>query len=261
MTTVANVLMEIPQLLTLQRILVIEKDRAMQAKLQQLFESEGYGVEVATTVVECQTLLCNLPPPSLLVLDVRLADAVCTRRLLKGIRPLPIPIIVLGASSSVMERVRFLELGADDYVVKPFNGRELLARVRAAIRRSQGHHADVFTFGEVQVDFRKMEVRRQGALVPLTAQEFKVIKFMIQHSERVLSREELLNEVWGYRNYPTTRTVDNHILKLRQKLERQPSDPVHFLTVHCVGYKFSPYSDGPSDNKAIMSTNPVLKIT
>lgn len=243
MTAVANVLAETSQLPPLQRILVIENDEAVQAKLQQLFESDGYLVEIANPGVGVQTLLRGAPP-SLLVLDLHTADAP-PRRLFEEIRFVSpyIPIIVLGASASVMERVLFLELGADDYVVKPVNGRELLARVRAAMRRSQNRYADIFTFADVQVDFRKMEVWRQGALVPFTALEFKVLKFMIQHSGRVLTREELLNKVWGYRNYPTTRTVDNHILRLRQKLERRSADPVHFVTVRCVGYMFVPHSD------------------
>ena len=240
MTSAATALMEIPKLLPLRRILVIENDRRIQAKLQQLFESEGYGVETVNREAEGIERSRNAPP-SVFVLDLQMVEN-SPRRLFEQIRrdnP-SVPIIVLGASSSVMERVLFLELGADDYVVKPFNGRELLARVRAAMRRAQGHGADVFTFGDVHVDFRRMEVRRQGTLVPFTAQEFKVLKFMIHNPERVISREELLNEVWGYQNYPTTRTVDNHILRLRQKLEPRPSYPVHFLTVHCIGYKFVP---------------------
>lgn len=245
MNTLATALMETPQLLPLQRILVIEKDMAMQAKLQQLFECEGYGVEIANRAVEGRTLLRNAPP-SVLVLGVQMAEA-SPRRLLEELRSANpyVPIIVLGASRSMMERVLFLELGADDYVLTPFNGSELLARVRAAMRRSESHCGDVFAFSDVQVDFRKMEIRRQGAQVPITAQEFKLLKFMTRNAERVISREELLNEVWGYHNYPTTRTVDNHILRLRQKLEPHPSDPVHFLTVHCVGYKFVPQRATP----------------
>ena len=99
---------------------------------------------------------------------------------------------------------------------------------------------DLFLFDDVTVSFSKMEVARHGEFVPFTAQEFKTLKFMLQNAERVLSRKELLTRVWGYQNYPTTRTVDNHILKLRQKLEREPSSPVHFLTVHSAGYKFAP---------------------
>ena len=240
MTTLANSLAGVSQPLPLQQILVIEKDKAIQAELQQLFESEGYAVETASSVLDGQSQWRSAPP-SLLLVDAQMAD-ISPRGRFEQIRLTnpDIPIIVLGASSSVMERVLFLELGADDFVVKPFHERELLARVRAAIRRPQVRCAEVLTFGGVRVDFLKMEVRCQGELVPLTAQEFKVLRFMTQNPERVISREELLNEAWGYHNYPTTRTVDNHILKLRQKLEPRPSDPVHFLTVYCVGYKFVP---------------------
>ena len=142
-----------------------------------------------------------------------------------------VPIIVLSAASDVIDKVLLLELGADDYVTKPFSPRELLARVRAALRRTgRPWDRDV----HLRWDFRgftKMEVMRDGQSVVLTAQEFKTLKFLIQNAERVVSRDELLNEVWGYQNYPSTRTVDNHILKLRQKLEKDPANPVHFRTV------------------------------
>jgi DNA-binding response OmpR family regulator len=135
--------------------------------------------------------------------------------------------------------VLLLELGADDYVTKPFSPRELLARVRAALRRTVRAGTDeVVTFGGISVDFTKMDVTRDSQPVGLTAQEFKTLKFFVQNAERVIGRDELLNEVWGYQNYPSTRTVDNHILKLRQKLEKDPSNPVHFRTVHGMGYKF-----------------------
>jgi DNA-binding response OmpR family regulator len=146
---------------------------------------------------------------------------------------------VLSAASDVSDKVLLLELGADDYVTKPFSPRELLARVRAALRRTvRTATGDVVTFDGIFVDFTKMEVNRNGELVVLTAQEFKTLKFLIQNAERVISRDELLNEVWGYQNYPSTRTVDNHILKLRQKLEKDPTNPTHFRTVHGMGYKF-----------------------
>jgi DNA-binding response OmpR family regulator len=147
---------------------------------------------------------------------------------------------VLSAASDVSDKVLLLELGADDYVTKPFSPRELLARVRAALRRRtvRPPSADTALFDGVAVDFVKMEVARDGESVVLTAQEFKTLKFLVQNADRVISRDELLNEVWGYHNYPTTRTVDNHILKLRQKLERDPANPTHFRTIHGMGYKF-----------------------
>jgi DNA-binding response OmpR family regulator len=150
-----------------------------------------------------------------------------------------LPIIVLSATSDVSDKVLLLELGADDYVTKPFSPRELLARVRAALRRStRSGTGDAVAFDGISVDFTKMEVIREGQSVALTAQEFKTLKFLVQNAERVITRDELLNEVWGYQNYPSTRTVDNHILKLRQKLEKDPANPVHFRTVHGIGYKF-----------------------
>jgi DNA-binding response OmpR family regulator len=152
-----------------------------------------------------------------------------------------LPVIVLSAASDVADKVLLLELGADDYVTKPFSPRELLARVRAALRRTaRTGSSDVIAFDGISADFNKMEVTRNGETVQLTAQEFKTLKFMAQNAERMISRDELLNEVWGYQNYPSTRTVDNHILKLRQKLEKDPGNPVHFRTVHGMGYKFVP---------------------
>ncbi len=151
-----------------------------------------------------------------------------------------VPILVLSAASDVVDKVLLLELGADDYVTKPFSPRELLARVRAAIRRlnKASDKNDVFSFGDVEVNFSKMELHRQGQIIPMTPQEFKMLRFFLNNEERVVSRNELLNEVWGYHNYPTTRTVDTHMLRLRQKLEKDPGDPIHFRTVHGTGYKF-----------------------
>jgi DNA-binding response OmpR family regulator len=152
-----------------------------------------------------------------------------------------IPVIILSAASDVTDKVLLLELGADDYVTKPFSPRELLARVRAAVRRSiRPVSGDLLAFGDVAVDFTKMEALREGLPVALTPQEFKMLRFMANNPERVVSREQLLNEVWGYQNYPSTRTVDNHVLRLRQKLEKDPANPVHFRTVHGAGYKFIP---------------------
>ncbi len=231
-----------PVSVTGDKILIIEDDRAVQKALRRLFEGEGFAVEVAGNGAEGLELF-RAAPPSVLVLDLSLPGTpgqdVC--REINQAAP-NLPIIILSARTEVMDKVLLLELGAHDYVTKPFSPRELLARVRTAMRRRAiaAPIADSFSFDDVKVDFTKMELRRDGVLVPMTSQEFKVLKFMIQNAERVLSREELLNQVWGYRNYPSTRTVDNHILRLRQKLEKDSANPLHFRTVHSAGYKFVP---------------------
>src|SRR5208283_1990887 len=226
-----------------ERILVIEDDRAVQKALKRLFEGEGFAVDIAGNGAAGLELF-RTAPPAVLVLDLSLPGTpgqdVC--REISQAAP-SLPIIILSARTEVMDKVLLLELGACDYVTKPFSPRELLARVRTAMRRSQSIRtplSQTFEFGDVKVDFTKMELWRDAELVQLTSQEFKVLKFMIQNAERVLSREELLNHVWGYRNYPSTRTVDNHILRLRQKLEKDPVNPLHFRTVHSSGYKFVP---------------------
>jgi DNA-binding response OmpR family regulator len=161
-----------------------------------------------------------------------------------------LPIIVLSAKTDVSDKVLLLELGADDYVTKPFSPRELLARVRRAMRRVGASPAgNVYTFGDVTVNFSKMEVTRSGEPLYLTPHEFKALKFFAQNPGRVISRDELLNEVWGYQNYPSTRTVDNHILRLRQKLEKDPAFPMHFKTVHGAGYKFVPQASTPTADR------------
>lgn len=225
-----------------EKILVIEDDRAVQKALRRLFEGEGFTVEVAGNGAEGLEMF-RAAAPSVLVLDLSLPGVpgqdIC--REINQVAP-SLPIIILSARTEVMDKVLLLELGAHDYVTKPFSPRELLARVRTAMRRraTQPPLAATFSFSDVKVDFTKMELRRDGVLVPMTSQEFKVLKFMIQNAERVLSREELLNQVWGYKNYPSTRTVDNHILRLRQKLEKDSANPLHFRTVHSAGYKFVP---------------------
>jgi DNA-binding response OmpR family regulator len=181
--------------------------------------------------------------PSAVVLDLVLPNIfgrdLC--KIMKAEQP-GVPVIVVSAISEVADKVLLLELGADDYVTKPFSPRELMARVQAALRRPQKQAVTTatYTFGDCEIDFAKMSARRAGKPITLTAHEFKLLKYFVEHAERVLSREELLNEVWGYNSYPTTRTVDNQILKLRQKLEQDLADPRYLQTVYGAGYKFVP---------------------
>jgi DNA-binding response OmpR family regulator len=221
-------------------ILLVEDDRAVQRALRRMFESERFVVQAVSDGLQAIKVFRSFMP-AVVILDLRLPGVsgreVC--RQMKSEAP-ACPIIVLSAMADVADKVLLLELGADDYVTKPFSPRELLARVHVAMRRAArpAKNTDVYSFEDVWIDFTKMELTRGAKPIPLTAQEFKVLKFLTQNTDRVISREELLNEVWGYQNYPSTRTVDNHILRLRQKLERNPEFPAHFRTVHKVGYKF-----------------------
>ena len=231
----------VPPTLPSGRILVVEDDPAVQKALKRLFEAEGYMVELQSNG-QAAIESFQAAPPAVIILDLRLpklsGSDVC--KTIKALAPTT-PIVVLSATSDVSDKVLLLELGADDYVTKPFSPRELLARVRAALRHaSRTANVSRIVFDGITIDLRKMEVQRDGKVVVLTAQEFKTLQFLVQNADRVISRDELLNEVWGYQNYPSTRTVDNHILKLRQKLERDPGSPVHFRTVHGMGYKFVP---------------------
>jgi DNA-binding response OmpR family regulator len=220
-------------------ILVIEDDTRIQKALHRLFASEGYevkGISDGSHGLEA----FSSETPDAVILDLML-PGVSGRELCRAMKQASpdTPVIILSAITEVADKVLLLELGADDYVTKPFSPRELLARVQAAMRRTKRTRATPSVyFGDVQVDFAKMQVTRSGKRITLTAHEFKLLRFFLDNPERVLTREELLNDVWGYNFYPTTRTVDNQILKLRQKLETDPANPVHFCTVHGVGYKF-----------------------
>ena len=223
----------------MEHILVIEDDPKVQRAMSRLFEPEGFSVEIACDGRRGVKAFSE-HEPRVVLLDLRMPgmSGKDTCQEIKHLSP-AVPIIVVSAASDEMDKVLLLELGADDYVTKPFSPRELLARTRAAIRRaSRAPAVETFSFADVVVDFTRMQVMRGGQSLGATAQEFKLLKFMIENRERVISRDELLNEVWGYQDYPSTRTIDNHILKLRQKLERDPANPTHFLTVHGIGYRF-----------------------
>jgi len=228
---------------TTDRIALVGRDRALQRILRRLFSLEGYEVDVIPEGVTCLEML-HQRLPSAVILDLpHPGSSGCDLcREIANLVP-DLPLVILSASSKVADKVLLLEMGADDYVTLPFSPRELIARFRALIRRasrSSPEDADVYFFADVTVDFYKTEITRGGEKVAVTPKEFKTLKFMAKNAQRVISRDELLNEVWGYQHYPSTRTVDNHMLRLRQKLEGDPSHPLHFLTVHGRGYKFLP---------------------
>ncbi|HEX4022422.1 MAG TPA: response regulator transcription factor [Acidobacteriaceae bacterium] len=232
---------EILPAVSLGSILIIEDDPRMQKVLRRIFTDERYTAIVAG---DGQTGLdmFRREQPLAVILDLILPN-ISGRELCQTFKGLSAetPIIVLSAITEVADKVLLLELGADDYVTKPFSPRELTARVQAAIRRQRKPvQPTIYRFGDCEVDFKKMTVRRSGKPVVLTAHEFKLLKFFTENAERVLTRDVLLNEVWGYNFYPTTRTVDNQILKLRQKLEPDPANPKHLLTIYGAGYKFVP---------------------
>ncbi|NYF77805.1 response regulator transcription factor [Granulicella arctica] len=227
-------------------IVVIEDDVRIQKTLTRLFEGEHYEVHIlhdGTTAKEAT----REPGVEAVVLDLMLPK-ISGREICRSIKEQQpnLPVVILSAVSEVADKVLLLELGADDYMTKPFSPRELLARVQAAIRRCSRMNAmstkPTFLkgFGDVSVDVEQMEVMRGGRPVTLTAQEFKLLRYLLENPMRVISRQQLLTEVWGYESYPTTRTVDNQILKLRQKLEPNPTEPRYLRTIHGAGYKFVP---------------------
>ena len=236
-----NPAIQAPTSASLGTILIIEDDPRMQKVLHRIFTSEHYAVAVAGDgSVGLQ--LFRSEKPVAVVLDLIL-PGISGRELCQTFKGISneTPVIILSAISEVVDKVLLLEIGADDYVTKPYSPRELLARVQAAIRRQRRPvTATTFRFGHCEIDFKSMTARKNGSPVILTAHEFKLLKYFTQNIDRVLTRDVLLNEVWGYNAYPTTRTVDNQILKLRQKLEPNPANPKHLLTIYGAGYKFVP---------------------
>jgi two-component system response regulator VicR len=227
-------------------VLAIEDDPAILRGLSDNLRFEGYDVITATDG-ETGYHLQRERKPDLILLDLMLPRMsgfeFCRKLRGEGIQT---PVLMLTARSEEPDRVLGLDLGADDYVTKPFSVRELMARVRALLRRSQpgpdGTPAlpDDLRFGEAEIDFRSYEARLGGKPVEMTRKEFAVLRFLSSRAGQVVTRDDLLNEVWGYESYPSSRTVDNHVAGLRAKLERDASQPEHIKTVHGVGYKFVP---------------------
>ncbi|HUP63363.1 MAG TPA: response regulator transcription factor [Thermoanaerobaculia bacterium] len=223
------------------RILVVEDDPAMSVALRDGFEFEKYGVEMAADG-EDGLRLAMRGDHDLIVLDVMLPKKsgldVCKELRRNGSKT---PVIMLTARGQEIDKIVGLKLGADDYVTKPFSFMELLARVEAVLRRVNRTAAgDEYAFGDVKLDFRTYQATKTGDALELTPREFRILRYFIDHAEEVVSREALLNHVWGYDSSAFTRTVDTHMARLRQKIEHVPSEPRHLLTVHRVGYRFVP---------------------
>jgi DNA-binding response OmpR family regulator len=223
------------------KILVIEDDPAILRGIADNLRFEGYDVVTAQDG-ETGGRLQKTHRPDLIVLDLmlpRLGGLDLCRRLRKeGIQT---PILMLTAKSEEADRVVGLDTGADDYVTKPFSVKELMARIRALLRRAQPE-ADLpgtLRFGDVEIDFLRYEARKKGKPVEMTRKEFAILRLLASRAGEAVTRDDLLNEVWGYEVYPVSRTVDNHVAGLRAKLEINPSNPVHIRTIHGVGYKFS----------------------
>ena len=222
------------------KILIVEDEPNMVSGLRDNFEFEGYQVITAPDgVAGLERALSE--SPDLVVLDVMMPRMsgldVCKQ--LKAKQP-GIPIIMLTARGQEVDKVVGLELGADDYVTKPFSIRELLARVKAVLRRAGGlpKNRTTYQFGDVEVNLRSCQVSRRGKPLEFSSKEFELLKYFLSHSGEAITRDRLLEEVWGYDRFPTTRTVDAHIVRLRQKIEPKPEEPHFILTVHGVGYKF-----------------------
>jgi len=223
------------------KIAVIEDDEVILRGLLDNLKFENYQPLPARDAEAGYTLIRDRAP-DLIILDVMLPRMngydLCRKLRQEGI---VIPILMLTARGEEIDRVMGLDLGADDYVVKPFLLSELMARVRALLRRGRALAAlpDKLRLNDVDIDFQRYEARKSGCLLQLTRKEFGVLRLLAARRGEVLTRDELLNEVWGYDKYPTTRTVDNHIASLRLKLERNPEQPRHLLTVHGVGYRLA----------------------
>jgi len=221
----------------MQTILVIDDDESLRDTICVMLEQEGFipvSVGDGKNGFEKAVLL----RPQLILVDLRLPGMggaeICKRLRANGITT---PIIVLSAVNQEIDKVLLLEMGADDYVVKPFGSRELLARIRALLRRTTSD-TKVLHFGDVEVDIDRRNTLRGGREVKLTPAEYNLLLFFLRNHDRALTRDAILNSVWGYESYPNSRTVDAHVVRLRQKLEPDPSVPRHFLTVHGVGYRF-----------------------
>ncbi|HEX6973861.1 MAG TPA: response regulator transcription factor [Vicinamibacterales bacterium] len=225
----------------MKRLLLVEDEPGLVLTLSDRLAREGYAIETSADGES------GLERAAGEAFDLVLLDVMLPRLngfdVLKELRRRGVetPVIMLTARGQVVDKVVGLKMGADDYVTKPFEMVELLARIEAKLRRAPAtpHPSDGYQFGDVRIDFRRAEVTRAGAPLDLSAREFQLLRYFIEHRGATLTREELLNEVWGYNAMPSTRTVDVHVAWLRQKIEPNSRHPQFILTVHGMGYKFA----------------------
>ena len=221
-------------------ILLVEDDESILFGLQDILEGEGYEISTAVNGINGLKLAIE-KPIDLLVLDIMLPGMngleIC-KKIKKEKRMLP--IIMLTAKSSELDKISGLDYGADDYITKPFSLSELLARIRAIIRRTYPEEDNLkhYSFGNVTIDFTKMEALVNDCEVKFTKKEFAILEYFINRDGEVVPRHDLLNNIWGYDKTPTTRTVDTFILEIRKKIEKNPSNPKHIVSVSGVGYRF-----------------------
>lgn len=224
----------------MQTVLVIDDDADLRDNVGLMLEIGGFHPALAQDG-KAGLKQALATSPDLVLVDLLMPGLsgieVCKQIRAAGMKT---PLIVLSAIGDEIDKVLLLEIGADDYVVKPFGKRELLARIRAVLRRSSAEETTVIAFGAVEVDLTRRIVKKEAKEIKLTRAEYNLLTYFIQNPDRALTRDMILNSVWGYESSPNTRTVDAHVVRMRQKLEVDPGTPQHFLTVHAVGYRFSP---------------------
>ncbi len=220
------------------KVLILSRDEGATNLLGIMLEKEGYFQIIATNPETALQRIRALQP-QLLIIDLPV-DGISSVELCTQLQALDnkTPTIILGESYDEMDKILLLEIGADDYIVKPVSTREVLARIRAILRRTTRHVSAELRFGDVEIDRQRRIVAYRGDEVKVTPCEYNLLLFFVQNADRALTRDAILNSVWGYNEYPNTRTVDAHVSKLRNKFESNPSTPRHFVTVHGIGYRF-----------------------
>ncbi len=225
----------------MKKIIIIEDEPAIVEGLKVLLAAEHYEVQTAADGEAGFALVLSFKP-DLILLDIMLPklNGIELLQKLRSEERIATPVIMLTSRKEEIDKIMGLELGADDYITKPFSTRELVARIKAVLRRAEGGAVSgtIVRFGDISVDLKHQEVKKKDTLLHLSVTEFKMLNFFIRHANEVVTREKLLDEVWGYDAYPTTRTVDNFILSLRKHIEVNPAEPEYLLTVHRAGYKF-----------------------